>query len=76
MSSWIRRTGARYDIVADALVEHVLDRPGRAVDVASTLDYLAAPDLEAALANATRIAPSKISALRIAGGDGSNACWH
>jgi len=76
VSSWIMRVGARYDIVADDLVEHVLDRPGRAVGVASTLDYQAAPELEAALANASRFSPAAISNLRIAGGDGSSACWH
>jgi len=76
VSSWVRRIGARYDIVADALLEHVLDRPRRAIDVASTLDYQAAPDLEAALAYATRISPVAISNLRIAGDDGANSCWH
>ena len=76
VSSWVRRIGARYDILADNLVEHVLDRPGRAVGVASTLDFRAAPDVEAALANATRISPAAISNLRIAGDDGRNSCWH
>ncbi len=76
VSSWVRRIGARYDILADNLVEHVLDRPGRAVGVASTLDYRAAPDVEAALANATRISPAAVSNLRIAGDDGRNSCWH
>lgn len=76
VSSWIRRIAARYDIGADALVEHVLDRPGVAVGVASTLDYRAVPDLEAALANATRVSSATIGSLRIAGDDGSNSCWH
>jgi hypothetical protein len=76
VSSWVRRVGARYDILGDDLVEHVLDRPGRAVGITSALDYRSAPDVEAALANATRIAPAKISNLRIAGDDGSNSCWH
>jgi hypothetical protein len=76
VSSWISRIGARYDIVADALVEHVLDRPSCAVGAASKLNYQAAPELEAALAKAARIAPAAISMLRIAGDDGSNSCWH
>ncbi len=76
VSSWVRRIGARYDIMADDLVEYVLDRPGRSVGVASMLDYQAVPDLEAALANATRLSPLAISHLRIAGDDGANACWH
>jgi hypothetical protein len=76
VSSWVRRIGARYDIMADDLVEHVLDRPRRAVGVASTLDFQAATDLEAALANATRMSPAAISNLRIAGDDGRSACWH
>ncbi len=76
VSSWVRRVGARYDILGDNLVEHVIDRPGRAVGVASTLDYRAAPDVEAALAYATRISPATIGDLRITGDDGSNSCWH
>ena len=76
LSSWIGRIGARYDIVADDLVEHVPDRPGRAVGVASTLDYQAAPDLEAAIANATRISPATIGNPWIVGNDGSNSGWH
>jgi hypothetical protein len=76
VSSWVGRVGARYDILGDELLEYVLDRPRRVIGIAGTLDYRADPELESALAYATRIAPETISDLRIAGDDGRYSCWH
>lgn len=76
VSSWVTRIAARYDVLADDLVGHVLGWRSTSVGRAERLDHHTDAELEAALAKAARIPPATISNLRIVGDDGSTSCWH
>ena len=66
LSSWIARIAARYDLSADALIQHLLPQESDSSGVVRRLDVCAYPVLEAALATATGVPAPRLAAQRLA----------